>query len=585
MPASEPARPGSSNPSRGKRAWAFQGLLVLLVAFLIFRAWQVRNLPFVQVDWGFQSPNDVVVWLRGLVSRELALFGLCFLLGLLTPAACGQLTLGGQRPLRWLVWLAWAAFGLATIALCFGIAWSTVPPVGALLLPFLSYLLGVHVSAAALRGARPFAWAAAQLGVLVLLLLAMTGVAIRMAVAPAPLEFDSGVVSAATHRQLAQRLWATRLPDDQPQHLQLADTEINALLITALGQGSVNRQARVQFFPSAFAVGASLPLPQGGAPGRFANLQAAGHLSIKDGRLNMDLRDLTLGRLAVPSLVLRMGSSGLYAMLMDDPQTRSIIQAIIKLELQTGTVALEFRPGALGGEVIPSLAHLLWAHPDVAFETRIYIRHLLAIFARMPREADRLGLMMQGAFELAVERSEDGDPILENRAALFALAILLGHPDLEPFVGDLLDPDQSTQARRMIGSVALRGRQDWARHFLVSAALVLLSNQSTSDRVGLLKEQLDSQIGGTGFSFADKLANLAGTRLATAAIRDQASARSVQARLAQGFDVDAFFPAADGLTEGISAADFQARYGGLDGPGYRQAQDELNRRLDALPPL
>ena len=79
---------------------------------------------------------------------------------------------------------------------------------------------------------------------------------------------------------------------------------------------------------------------------------------------------------------------------------------------------------------------------------------------------------MQAAFALAVERSAHNDPLLENRAALFALAILLGHSDLEPFVGELLDPEQKIQARQMIGTVALRGRQDWARHFLVSAALV-----------------------------------------------------------------------------------------------------------------
>lgn len=570
---------------RRSPAWGFPALLVLYLAWLLFRAWQARNLPAMAVDLVPRSTWDAFAWLRGLVRRELVVLGLYFLLGLLTPPATGRWIASGIRSRRGLLWLAWFVFGLATIATCSTIAWSAPPPVGTLLLPVVCYLAGVRLSAAAQGGPRPFARAAAQLGGLLLLLVATAGVATRMAVSAAPLDFDATATGADAKRQLAQRIRATRLPDDQPQQLQLADTEINALLASALGFGSDTRQARVQFAPSSFAARVSLALPREREPGQFLNLQMAGRLAISDGRLDLGIQEMTLGRLAAPGLLLQTLSSSLYAMLMDDPQTRRIIQAVMKLNLNPGTMDLSFQPGALGRQVVPSLAQLLWARPDVAVETGIYLGHLLGMFPGLPAEADRLGLMMQGAFALAAERSEHGDPVRENRAALLALAILLGHPDLEPFVGELLDPGQKVEARQMIGSVALRGRQDWARHFLVSAALVLLSDEPTSDRIGLLKEQLDAQDGGSGFSFADKLANFAGTRLATAAIRDEAGARNVQARLAAGFDVDALFPPADGLTEGISAAEFQDRYGGLEGAGYRQAIDEINRRLSLLPPL
>jgi hypothetical protein len=208
---------------------------------------------------------------------------------------------------------------------------------------------------------------------------------------------------------------------------------------------------------------------------------------------------------------------------------------------------------------------------------------LVEVYERLPAEADRFGLLLQAAFTMAAKRSTVQDPLLENRAAIFALAILLGHMDLEPFVGELLDPDLQRQASRIIGTVTLRERRDWTRHFWVSAALVLLSNEATSDRIGLLKEQLDSQDGGSGFSFADMLANFAGTRFAAAAMRDQSSARAIQSRLANGFELDAFFPPADGLPENISAAEFQNRYGGVGGPRYRALVGEINRRLDLLP--
>ena len=53
----------------------------------------------------------------------------------------------------------------------------------------------------------------------------------------------------------------------------------------------------------------------------------------------------------------------------------------------------------------------------------------------------------------------------------------------------------------------------------------------------------------------------------------------MQGRVTSGFDLDAFFPPTDGL----AAADFQSRYGGVVGPRYRAIVNEINRRLDTLP--
>jgi hypothetical protein len=585
MPTNQIAPLGWPKPLRRERVWGFRGILVLFFAYLLLRAWQARTAPFVQVDWAFESSDEAIAWLRGLVRREFAFFGFSFLLGVLTPPACEPTTLTPEHSRRWLVWLGWAIFGLSTIALCWAIAWNEAPPLGSLLLPFVSYLVGLRLSSAALRGARTFAWAAGQLGVLLLLLLVTTTLAARMAVSTAPLNFEAGAMSGTAKRQLAQRIRDTRPAEGQPRQLHLADAEINALVNSALSRGGEQRQASVHFEPSTFAARASLALPRRWGEGQFVNVRLAGQLSIDEGHLRLGIAEFQVGSFAVPSLLLRMLSSSLHAMLLDDPQIRRIVEAIVRLNMEPGAINFVFRPGALSRQVVPSLAQLLWERPDVALATGIYLRHLIAAYDRLPPEADRFGLLLQAAFELAVERSTDYDPRLENRAAMFALAILFGHSDLEPFVGEPLDPDLQARARRMIGTVTLRGRQDWARHFFVSAALVLLSNESTSDRIGLLKEQLDSQQGGSGFSFADMLANFAGTRLAAAAVRGEASARDVQARLARGFDVEAFFPPDDGLPEDIPAAEFQSRYGGVGGPGYRKIIDEINRRLDALPPL
>jgi hypothetical protein len=67
--------------------------------------------------------------------------------------------------------------------------------------------------------------------------------------------------------------------------------------------------------------------------------------------------------------------------------------------------------------------------------------------------------------------------------------------------------------------VLLGGRVDFPQHFLVSAALVLEGSGTLSQAIGLYKEMLDSR-GGSGFSFTDMAANLAGTRFGEALQRD-----------------------------------------------------------------
>jgi hypothetical protein len=271
-------------------------------------------------------------------------------------------------------------------------------------------------------------------------------------------------------------------------------------------------------------------------------------------------------------------------MLMDDTQVRQIIEAIDSVRMEPGAIEVVFQPGALSRQIVPSLAQLLWSRPDVSLETGVYVRHLIAAYKQLPADDSRFGRLLQSAFALAAKRSTTNDPILENRAALFALAILLGHPGLEPFVGEVFDSSLQAQAAPLLNTVTLRGRHDWTRHFYVSAALALLSNESTSDRVGLLKEQEDSQ-GGSGFSFADMLANSAGTRLALAATRDATAARRVQARLARGVNIDELFPPAADLPEDLTAAELQSRFGGVEGEGYKAMLVEINRRLAALPAL
>jgi hypothetical protein len=133
--------------------------------------------------------------------------------------------------------------------------------------------------------------------------------------------------------------------------------------------------------------------------------------------------------------------------------------------------------------------------------------------------------------------------------------------------------------------VSIRGRRDWTRHFTISAALAIHANQALSDAAGLLKEELDAGEGGSGFSFGDLLADRAGTRFALAATRDEASALAMQSRLARACRLEDLFPPAADLPESLTAAQLQARYGGVGGEKYRQMLADIEGRLDRCPLL
>ena len=171
------------------------------------------------------------------------------------------------------------------------------------------------------------------------------------------------------------------------------------------------------------------------------------------------------------------------------------------------------------------------------------------------------------------------DPVMENRAAIFALGVLLGHERIEEFLGEVLPDDNSRMPQRMFQRVEVRDRSDWTKHFCVSAALTLLSDSIVSDAAGLLKEELDADIGGSGFSFGDLLADRAGTTFAICATRDESAARAMQNRIAGGFEVDDFFPPAADLPEGIPDAELQSRYGGVGGEPYLRLIGEIERRI------
>jgi len=122
------------------------------------------------------------------------------------------------------------------------------------------------------------------------------------------------------------------------------------------------------------------------------------------------------------------------------------------------------------------------------------------------------------------------------------------------------------------------------KHFLVSAAIAAEAGSPLADAIGLYKE-IDDSRGGSGFSFTDIAADRAGTRFGEITAQSGERARKLAQAAASGLREDNFMPAVSDLPEFLSAAEFERRYGGVDGPEYRRMMAEIKARIASRPLL
>jgi hypothetical protein len=448
-----------------------------------------------------------------------------------------------------------------------------------LFLPAVGGVLGVGAALAWLagRGARR----RLVLGVGAALLTApiWLGLVLLGAAAHEPLVRDSPAVTSEEKRRLYKTLAV-----GAARSLSLDSRDIDLLLAwglpLVLGEG--RGTARVDLMaPRTVRVSLTLPFVTPTGRARYLNIVTGARVQIDQGRLSVADPTLRLGRLALPDRPLRWLAPIISGLVQAERRVRPVLAGVESLEIGPGRATLVYRRMDLPPGLLASFIWGTGSNEEMRLAVRSHSERLLEAASGLPRGEPRLGAAVEVAFARARERSATSPPVLENRAALLALGILLGHRRLEDFVGPVL-AERDWRRATPLARTTLRGREDWTKHFFVSAALTVLSAQAPSDAIGVFKEELDAG-GGSGFSFGDLLADRAGTTFALPATRDDIAARALQARLAAGFRVDDFFPEAADLPEDIQAAELEARYGGVGGRLFRQYAAEVERRLWSCP--
>lgn len=209
--------------------------------------------------------------------------------------------------------------------------------------------------------------------------------------------------------------------------------------------------------------------------------------------------------------------------------------------------------------------------PNPELAARIYC-DLAAAQARAPSED--FAALVRRAFAGA-----EGSPE-RNRAAFAALAIVMA-PDR---VGEVVPAAAAAASDRCPAFPSplprLQGREDLAKHWAVSATIGATLGPGAARAIGEWKELSDSLAGGSGFSFVDLAADRAGLRAARAAVAPE-TATAAAARLATVPADRLLPPIVTAQAEGMSEAEFRARYGTLDAKRYAAAVRQIDRMLDA----
>jgi hypothetical protein len=478
------------------------------------------------------------------------------------------------------------ALALAVLALDLGArAREGMPPGPSdLVLPGLGAVLGAWSGLAWRRGPRARFLFLPKIALLIALLLALGGALVAVTLEAEPAAPEPPRVDSAGKRKVHAALRGKdprKVPRGEQETLVLSRDEIDFVLAWGLplvfGPDRVRVAVSLEAPDEAGAV-ASVLVP---GTGRWLNVDGSARVRIEKGQLDLAGARLGLGGVGVPAPVLGATLPLLELALQNERRLRPVLAATDRVEIEQDRARVTYRrleapPGFF--------ARLVWgdgAEVEMREAVAVHARRLLEAGPHLPGGEERFGAVLEIAFESARERSGSGLAVQENRAAILALGILLGHRGLERFVGEVLE-DEDRAHVAALGRPTLQGRRDWTRHFLVSAALTVLSAETPSDAAGLFKEELDAARG-SGFSFADLLADRAGTSFAAAATRDERSAVAMQQRLAMGFEREDFFPEVADLPEGLTDAELQSAYGGVGGPGYQRVVGEIESRVAACP--
>lgn len=373
---------------------------------------------------------------------------------------------------------------------------------------------------------------------------------------------DPGAIARA--KALIRKNDPRKLARDETRQVRLGAGDLELLLKHAASRG-LRGNARLELQPSGALVHYTALL-NGSPVGRYLNVST--ELGVVNGKLAAE--SLRIGRVPLPPAVLELALDA-YLRHTDMAEPAELLKkSISRIAITPADVQFTY---TWQPEILDTARSLALGADDKA-------RLALA----QKRLSARMDALPQGDAPLAAVLgpllAEAGDKgatphqrSLAYKDILLVTAVHLGGHNLSALI-----PEARQWPRPRPRTLTLRGREDLAQHFTISAALAAWSGEPLANAIGLDKELADAQ-GGSGFSFVDLAADRSGTRLGELARNNP---ERLAAAVAAGLSDKALLPAIDGLPENMQDAEFQRRFGGVGAPAYKAMADEIERRISAL---
>ncbi len=405
-------------------------------------------------------------------------------------------------------------------------------------------------------------WVAAAL---LLVLLPLAALLLAVQDAPAvPARSDISPADVDRALAIARRNDPRLAVPGQIRQLRLNERDADLLLFHA-AQHWLEARTRVTLHPGRAEVQASVELPR---LQRWLNFE----LTWRQTTALPQLARLRVGRLPLPGALFDALLARAFAHYGLQRQGQQALEALRQVRFGAGELQASYQLDA--GAARQMLSALV--PPVDRARLQVYAAALRPLTEAHPLGADvSLAALLPPLFALARERSAaGGDAVQENRAAILVLAFFANGRGL-----DLLVPAARAWPAPRPLRVTLQRRDDFPKHFLISALLAAEADTPLADAVGVWKELSDAR-GGSGFSFNDIAADRAGTRFGEMAVKTPAL---LQARLAGATQESVFMPDAADLPEYLPEAEFERRYGGVGAPRYDAMRGEIEARIAALP--
>jgi len=296
----------------------------------------------------------------------------------------------------------------------------------------------------------------------------------------------------------------------------------------------------------------SFGLPEYGKD-KYINITAEFVTKNEDENFDAGLKKFRIGEIELPAVVVKLLADKIHADLKDRiEEYDSISLAIKNIQIDEQKLTLNYD---FDKQVVERIQRNLTSRvfPESLKQALIAQSNQLAFSSQRLEMQPSINVLFKPMFELAQERSQLHDPVIENKAVFIVLGAYVLNKNITQYF------DQNNRYIIKAHKLYLQKRHDLSRHFLASAAITSIADSSLAKTIGLQKEIGDSD-GGSGFSFIDLAADYAGIKLAKFATANEMQARQIQYYLAAVKQENEYMPETDKLAEGIYRTDLNSGF-------------------------